>query len=128
MVGEGNTARIFRIDTSKLPAQPDEAVKAYTWIGLAEPAEYNSLVKMVQEGQVRGELLSALDQLCTISKDGVTFGASLEHACNAIRITGALDKVYLGPSETYNNPCLVGEQAHAVVEVGLREIEIYTLP
>jgi hypothetical protein len=61
-------------------------------------------------GSGRDVLKDIFYQYCVSQHDALIFGGSLEHGSNAIRICGDLRTCSCGPSDTYENPCLVPEE------------------
>jgi hypothetical protein len=67
--------------------------------------------------------ISTTSQFAHCTHDYMAFGGSQEHCTNAIRIDSDLLSASTGPSDTYDNPCLVPEEKANPFRVG--DIEVF---
>lgn len=140
VLGHGASSKLLKIvlkeddryvSDPSLPLSPNSfpsapTITTFNWIGIQEPNEYANLVALTAAGEVPGEVLAALNCFATCRSDHLTFGASVEHACSALRLdANDMSVLHVGPSETFCNPALVPGVGEGAAVHKLKEIEVF---
>lgn len=114
--GDGRSSRIFRLE--------EGAVAYYPWIF------YDKSEEEIEE---MSESLptSTVNQFAVSTTTSLSFGAGSSTASNAIRLDADLRNLYLGPSDTYDNPPLLVDSEQSLISSSsthffpLKDIEIF---